>query len=269
MDVFYENDNIYMVQDYVEGQTLKEYVRVNGKMPTARICQIISELCDILGYLHNQNPVIIYRDIKPSNIMITTSGKIILIDFGISKIYNADNEKDKVCAVSNGYAAPEQYGLGKCCRQTDIYGIGMLVYFMVKGRDPHTGVEPLMDENYEAGIDDKLRILIQRCIQIDIIDRHSSVEALKREVLEVLKKDEFERISILRANSRMLTKKVNTGLLGKGDFKKTITVFILFIIAILASISIMYGNKKEDKDMNTADMYPIASPLLGTPSVEK
>ena len=269
VDVFYENDNIYMVQDYVEGQTLNEYVRVNGKMPTASICQIISELCDILGYLHNQNPVIIYRDIKPSNIMITTSGKIILIDFGISKIYNTDTEKDKVCAVSNGYAAPEQYGLGKCCRQTDIYGIGMLVYFMVKGRDPHTGVEPLLDENYEAGINDKLKILIQRCIQINIVDRYSSVEALKKEVLGVLKKDENERISILRVNSRVLTKKVNTRMLRKGEFKKTITVFILFIIAILASIIILYGNKKEDIDMNTADMYPIDKPVLGTPSVEK
>lgn len=269
VDVFYENDNIYMVQDYVEGQTLKEYVRVNGKMHTARICQIISELCDILGYLHNQNPVIIYRDIKPSNIMITTSGKIILIDFGISKIYNTDTEKDIVCAVSSGYAAPEQYGLGKCCRQTDIYGIGMLVYFMVKGRDPYTGIEPLLDENYEAGIDENLKILIQRCIQIDIVDRHPSVEALKREVFEVLKKDEYERISILRVNSRMLTKKVNTRLLSKGEFKKTITVFILFIIAILTSISILYGNKKEDTDMNTADRYPIAKPVLGTPSAEK
>ena len=271
VDVFYENDNIYMVQDYVEGQTLKEYVRVNGKMPTARICQIISELCDILGYLHNQNPVIIYRDIKPSNIMITTSGKIILIDFGISKIYNTDTEKDIVCAVSNGYAAPEQYGFGKCCRQTDIYGIGMLVYFMVKGRDPHTGVEPLLDENYEVSIDDNLKILIQKCIQIDIVDRYSSVEALKKEVLQVLKKDIYIKTSIscdYNTNVIMHAKKINTRMLSKGEFKKNIAVFILFIIVILASVSILYSNKKEDVDMKTADMYPISKPVLGTPRDE-
>jgi serine/threonine protein kinase len=193
VDVFYENDNIYMVQDYVEGQTLKEYVRVNGKIPTTRICQIVSELCDILGYLHNQNPVIIYRDIKPSNIMITTSGKIILIDFGISKIYKNDMKQDTVCAVSCGYAAPEQYGLGKCCRQTDIYGIGMLLYFMLKGKNPSTGIEPLLNENYEVGIDVDLRKVIQRCVKIDIVDRYNSVEDLKKEISEVLKKGKYEK----------------------------------------------------------------------------
>jgi serine/threonine protein kinase len=198
VDVFYENDNIYMVQDYVEGQTLKEYVRVNGKMHTARICQIISELCDILGYLHNQNPVIIYRDIKPSNIMITTSGKIVLIDFGISKIYKNDMKQDTVCAGSCGYAAPEQYGLGKCCRQTDIYGIGMLLYFMLKGKNPSTGIEPLLNENYEVDIDVNLRKVIQRCVKIDIVDRYNSVEDLKKEISAVLKKGKYEK------NTKML-----------------------------------------------------------------
>jgi serine/threonine protein kinase len=213
VDVFYENNNLYMVQDYVEGQTLKEYVRVNGRMQTERICQITSELCDIVGHLHNQDPAIIYRDIKPSNIMITTSGKVILIDFGISKVYKGDTEQDTVCPVSNGYAAPEQYGLGRCCKQTDIYGIGMLVYFMVKGRTPFTGVEPLLDENYEDDIDVNLRRIIQKCAKIDIVDRYISVEALKKEILEILKKD---------------TKGI-----------------LCFIVAMLKNIYSLYGNKKE------------------------
>ena len=64
VDIFYENSNLYMVQDYVEGQTLKEYVKINGRMQTEKICQITCDLCDIIGYLHNQDPAIIYRDIK-------------------------------------------------------------------------------------------------------------------------------------------------------------------------------------------------------------
>ena len=65
--------------------------------------------------------------------------------------------KDTIRAGSNGFAAPEQYGSGKCCAQTDIYGIGMLIYFMVKGKTPITGIEPLLDENYEDDINDNLR----------------------------------------------------------------------------------------------------------------
>lgn len=197
VDIFYENNNIYMVQDYVEGQTLKEYVKVNDKMQTEEICRITSDLCDIVGYLHNQNPAIIYRDIKPSNIMITTNGKVILIDFGISKIYNCDRLQDTVCAGSNGYAAPEQYGSGKCCTQTDIYGIGMLVYFMAKGRNPFTGLEPLLNENYEADFNDNLRIIIQKCVKIDIEDRYISVQALKKEISHVLEKDKYEKTTAL------------------------------------------------------------------------
>ena len=102
IETFYENNNLYMVQDYVEGQTLKEYVKANGKMQTEKICTIVSELCDIIGYLHSQNPVIIYRDIKPSNIMIMRSGKVVLIDFGISKVYKSDisqeRDRDMICA---------------------------------------------------------------------------------------------------------------------------------------------------------------------------
>ena len=193
VDIFYENNNLYMVQDYVEGQTLKEYVKVNGKMKTEKICQITSDLCDILGYLHNQNPAIIYRDIKPSNIMITPSEKIVLIDFGISKVYKSDTDKDTVSAGSNGFAAPEQYGSGKCCAQTDIYGIGMLIYFMVKGKIPTTGIEPLLDENYEEDIDDNLRKIIQKCVKIDIEDRYISAQSLKKEILKILKVNKYKK----------------------------------------------------------------------------
>jgi serine/threonine protein kinase len=239
--VFYENNNLYMVQEYVDGQTLKEYVRLNGKLQRERICQITSELCDIVGYLHNQEPAIIYRDIKPSNIMITTMGKVVLIDFGISQVYKSDTEQNTLCPVSNGYSAPEQYGLLGCCRQTDIYGMGMLVYFMLKGENPFTGIEPFLDKNYEDDIDDKFKLIIQKCVQIEVVDRYTSVEALKEEILEVLKKDKYEKTAILtnyNINTSVPIKKIDFRMLSEGIIKKTITGFLLFIIAILASIYI-------------------------------
>lgn len=272
VDIFYENNNLYMVQDYVEGQTLKEYVKVNGRMSTEKICRITCDLCDILGYLHNQNPAIIYRDIKPSNIMITPSDKIVLIDFGISKVYKGDSEQDTVKAGSNGFAAPEQYGSGKCCAQTDIYGIGMLLYFMVKGRIPTTGIEPLLDENYEEYIDRNLRRIIQNCVKIDIADRYISAEVLKKEILEVVKIDKNEKTVIFRNNDsgiNMFIKNRVTKTINKGKLKKTIGGFLLFIVAILASIYMVFGNKKQIIDMNTANKMPIVSPLVGTQGIGK
>ncbi|MBZ9633966.1 serine/threonine-protein kinase [Clostridium sp. FP1] len=272
VDIFYENNNIYMVQDYVEGQTLKEYVKENGKMDTEKTCRITSDLCDILGYLHNQKPAIIYRDIKPSNIMITPSGKIVLIDFGISKVYKSDTEQDTVSAGSNGFAAPEQYGVGKCCAQTDIYGIGMLIYFMVKGKIPTTGIEPLLDENYEADIDGKIRVIIQKCVKIDIVDRHISAEILKKEILEVLKADKYEKTVIFNnynSSTKVFIKKDESKILDKGKLKKTISGFSVFAIAILASIYILYGNKKESIDMKTNDIPQIVSPIVGYSSIEQ
>ncbi|MBW9148755.1 serine/threonine protein kinase [Clostridium sp. CM028] len=272
VDIFYENNNLYMVQDYVEGQTLKEYVKVNGRIQTEKTCRITSDLCDIIGYLHNQNPAIIYRDIKPSNIIITTSEKVVLIDFGISKIYKGDKSQDTVCAGSNGYAAPEQYGLGKCCTQTDIYGIGMLVYFMVKGKTPFTGIEPLLNENYGPDINEKLKIIIQKCVKIDIKDRYISVKDLKKEILEVLKKDKYEKIAGLsdyNISTNVGTKKAKTKITNKGKLTKIKNGFFCCLVVTLASIYIFHGNKKESTVMNTIDRTEIVSPVVGSSSIEK
>lgn len=272
VDIFYASNNLYMVQDYVDGQTLKEYVNATGRIQTEKICRITSDLCDIVGYLHNQNPAIIYRDIKPSNIMITTSEKIVLIDFGISKIYKSDTLQDTVCACSNGYAAPEQYGSGKSCTQTDIYGIGMLIYFMVKGRSPFTGIEPLLDENYETYINENLKKIIQKCVKIDIKDRYISVKALKKEISEVLKKDKYEKTTILyNYNSRtnVIIKKDKFQILNKWKLKKNVKGFSCFIVAILACIYILHWNKKESTVMNTIDTTGIVRPLVGLSRIEQ
>ncbi len=268
VDIFFENKKLYMVQDYVEGQTLKEYVKVNGRLKAEKICQITSDLCDIIGYLHSLNPAIIYRDIKPSNIMITPDGKVILIDFGISKVYEADISHDTVCTGSNGYAAPEQYGLGKCCTQTDIYGIGMIIYFMIKGKAPFTGVEPLFDENYDSNNDENFKKIIQQCVKIDIKDRYSSVEALKDDILKVIKKEKCEKTVILN-EARLSTNRVKKTKYNKSKVKKNTKGILCFIVVILASVHISYGNKKESKDINISERPEIMSPIVELPRVEQ
>ncbi|APC39543.1 serine/threonine-protein kinase [Clostridium estertheticum] len=274
IDTFYSNNNLYMVQDYVDGQTLKEYVKANGIIQIEKICRIVSDLCDIIGYLHNQNPIIIYRDIKPSNIMIMKSGKVVLIDFGISKVYKNDMSQDidMICAGSNGYAAPEQYGSGKCCMQTDIYGIGMLIYFMVKGRTPYTGIEPLLDENYGPEINNKLKKIIQKCVKIDINERYALVEDLKEAISNILPKNEKVKLEILNNSNiskSVITKKVNIKIINKSMYDRSIRIFFCFTFAIIASIYILYGNKKESTLSNTADAKEIVSPIVGSSSIEQ
>ncbi|MGK0465194.1 serine/threonine protein kinase [Clostridium sp.] len=256
VDVFYEKNKFYMVQDYIEGQTLAEYVKASGIIGRDVICGITLDLCDIVGYLHNQNPAIIYRDIKPSNIIITSSRKVVLIDFGISKVYKEDTEKDIACAGSNGYAAPEQYGSGKSCMQTDIYGLGMLIYFMLKGKAPCTGIEPLWDENYDKDIDDSLRIIIQKCVKINICDRYGSVNDLKKAILEVSKEDEYKKNTVFSSpiiNTNFFNKYIKAQFMNKTQFVKTSKGFLFFIMAILVGMYILYGNKIQGIDVNTAD----------------
>ncbi|MDW8802984.1 serine/threonine-protein kinase [Clostridium sp. A1-XYC3] len=190
VDIFYEDDNLYIVEDYIEGQTLQDYVKNNGSVKPEQIGDIGISICEIIEYLHSFNPPIIYRDLKPSNIMITPSGRIVLIDFGISRIYKKGGDKDTIYMGSKGYAAPEQYGTEQTCKQTDIYGLGAVIYFMVSGKAPAVLLEPLKDENYGSEVSFRLKRIIQRAMQIDIIDRYPSVEIMKKELADAFSKEE-------------------------------------------------------------------------------
>jgi len=219
VDIIYEEDKIYMVEDYIEGCTLKSYVKEGRLSDNDSICKIATGICDIVSYLHSLKPAIIYRDLKPSNIMITPEEDVVLIDFGISKIYKSEKNDDTIKLGSNGYAAPEQYGHGKCCKETDIYGAGMVLYFMTTGKMPTTPLEPLMDENYDKNIDCNLVRIIKKCVQIDIKDRYSSMEELKNEIVKFIDQDMYEKTLILdsrriKANKRESNKGLKRSFIG-------------------------------------------------------
>lgn len=182
VDIFYEQDNLYMVEDYIEGETLESYINRNRPIDDQKICRIVISISDIVAYLHSFDPPIIYRDLKPSNIMITTSGKIVLIDFGISRVYKQGGNKDTIYMGSKGYAAPEQYGSEQTCKQTDIYGLGAVMYFIIKGKAPSTLFEALKDESYDEKVDDRLKAVIQKAMQIDKDTRYISIEELQIDI---------------------------------------------------------------------------------------
>jgi len=111
--VFSHNGRDYITMDYIEGQTLEEIINASpGPLKEEKAINWAIEIADIIDYLHNSfHAPVIYRDLKPANIIITPSGKIKLVDFGIARFFNPDKNTDTFRCGSPGYAAPEQYKL--------------------------------------------------------------------------------------------------------------------------------------------------------------
>src|SRR5438270_4660245 len=137
-DNFEENDRSYLVMDFIEGQTLEEYLDDigGGPLPVDQVIKWAQQLCDVLSYLHNHQPPIVFRDLKPANVMISDSGHLFLIDFGIARIFKPGKQHDTVALGSPGYAAPEQYGKAPSTPRSDIYSLGALLHYLLTGIDP-------------------------------------------------------------------------------------------------------------------------------------
>src|SRR5258708_4191567 len=139
-DHFSDQDHWYLILEYIAGQTLESFLatrRAQGNpLQLAEILAIAEQLCTVLEHLHSHQPSIIFRDLKPSNIIRTPSGKLCLIDFGIARRFTPGQSRDTQPLGSPGYAAPEQYGRAQTTPQPDIYSLGALLHFLLSGLDP-------------------------------------------------------------------------------------------------------------------------------------
>lgn len=135
-DRFSEQNRHYLVMEYVEGETLEQRLkRAGGKLSPEEMAPIALQILDTLEYLHSRNPPVIYRDLKPSNIMITPSGMVKLIDFGIARHFQPQSSATMI--GTQGYAPPEQYR-GKVETRSDLYALGATLHHALSGRDPTT-----------------------------------------------------------------------------------------------------------------------------------
>jgi serine/threonine-protein kinase len=136
-DHFEQDGKAYLVMEFVPGETLLSFLQREGlPQPQARVFEWMRQLCDALEYLHTQNPPIIFRDLKPANIMLTPSGQIKLVDFGIARLFKPGQAKDTQAFGTVGYSAPEQYGRGQTDARSDVYALGVLIYQLLTGYDP-------------------------------------------------------------------------------------------------------------------------------------
>ncbi|MBC8075289.1 MAG: protein kinase [Chloroflexales bacterium] len=136
-DHFEESGKNYLVMEYVPGETMAAYIGRTGlPQPPERVFNWARQLCDVLEYLHTQKPPVIFRDLKPANIMITPQGSLKLIDFGIARIFKPGQAKDTQAFGTIGYSAPEQYGRGQTDARSDVYSLGVLLHQLLTGYDP-------------------------------------------------------------------------------------------------------------------------------------
>lgn len=144
---FSDAEHWYLVMDYIKGQTVEEYLKSapGGALSMKEVLAIGMQVCDVLQYLHSQKPPIIFRDVKPANLMWGDNGRIYLIDFGIARRFVQGQARDTGPLGSPGYAAPEQYGVVQTTPYTDIYGLGMTLQTLA------TGIEPQEAQDEEAG----------------------------------------------------------------------------------------------------------------------
>jgi serine/threonine-protein kinase len=136
-DHFEQDGKAYLVMEYVPGETLLSFlVREGLPQPQARVFEWTRQLCDALHYLHTQSPPIIFRDLKPANIMLAPGGQVKLIDFGIARLFKPGQAKDTQAFGTIGYSAPEQYGRGQTDARSDVYSLGVLLHQLLTGYDP-------------------------------------------------------------------------------------------------------------------------------------
>jgi len=124
----------YLVMEYVEGRNLEEELAARGgPLPEGLVIDIARQLCDVLAYLHGLVPPIIYRDMKPSNVMLNSNGRVVLVDFGIARLFKAARKGTMIGTL--GFAPPEQYQ-GLVDPRSDIYSLGATLHYVLTGRDP-------------------------------------------------------------------------------------------------------------------------------------
>lgn len=181
IDVIDSDENFLIVMDYIEGNTLERLLNDEGAQPQEKVADWALQLCDVLDYLHTRRSPIIYRDMKPSNIILKSDGSVVLIDFGTAREFKEKNATDTCCLGTNGYAAPEQFGgMGQTDARTDIYSLGTTMYHLVTGHNP---AEPPYEiypiTRWNPGLSTGLECIIQKCTHKNPDDRYQTVRELR------------------------------------------------------------------------------------------
>ncbi len=207
-DYFSDGGRWYVVMEFIAGKTLEDYMKNAGMpfvatqissvtatsaryLPLEKSLEIAIQLCTVLDYLHTLQPPIIFRDLKPANVMLNSDGHVYLIDFGIARHFKPGQARDTIALGSPGYAAPEQYGKAQTTPRSDIYSLGALLHQMLTGNDPSfapfrfgplrlqgsPGIPPLQETALET--------LLMQMLDMDANKRPTGMALVKQELVRI------------------------------------------------------------------------------------
>jgi len=221
VDVFCQDSCHYMVMEHVEGQTLQELFR-SGRPDIRTVVGWALRLCQILECLHESSPhALIFRDLKPANIMVTGRGRLILIDFGIARFLNPAKSGDTVALGTPGYAPPEQYGNARTDCRSDLYSLGATMYELLSGADPASFnfcFPPLAELNPSVG--PALEGIVMRCLERLPEKRFQSVRELHAELKALYRK---KQTYMAGASPGLQPLSTTSGTGGSGSAPSTLT----------------------------------------------
>ncbi|GHO54560.1 serine/threonine-protein kinase [Ktedonobacter robiniae] len=210
---FTDPEHWYLVMDFIEGQTLESYLEGRGTpghsaqpaplLAFEEIFSIALQLCDVLSYLHTRQPPVIFRDLKPSNIMRSPAGQLYLIDFGIARHFKPGQARDTIPFGSPGYAAPEQYGKAQTTPASDIYSLGALLHHLLSGEDPaETPFKFSSSYAYgQAGVTE-LATLVDRMVRLNIAERPSTIAEVYHEILRIARRQGIRIASLILGSNQ-------------------------------------------------------------------
>lgn len=236
VDIINYQGTVFVVMDYIEGRPMSETLKLEGAQPQEKVIEWAKDLCSALDYLHSLNPPIIYRDMKPSNIMLKPDGKVKLIDFGTAKEFDVESIADTTALGTRGYAAPEQFGdakgrgIYKTDARTDIYSLGATLYHIVTGKNPSEPpyvMKPIREWN--PLLSNGLEKIILKCTRPNPEDRYQNCAELQYDLEHYEELDDaFRR-----------------------ECKKKIRGFFICLALMLCSIGVTVtgylGNEREKK----------------------
>ena len=182
---FFEGARHYLVMEFIDGQTVEQrLIDAKGSLPETEVMGWAEQLCSALNYLHMQRPPIIFRDLKPSNVMVTRAGKVKLIDFGIARVFAPGRTRDTQILGTPGFAPPEQYGKAQTDARADVYALGCTLYQLLSNYDPATtpfALPPLNTRN--AKVSPHIQLAIERATKLDRDQRFPSVAEFEQTLL--------------------------------------------------------------------------------------
>lgn len=177
VDIIDNGVTIYVVMDYIEGESLDKILNEYGAQSEEMVVGWAKQLCDALSYLHSQKPPIIYRDMKPANVMLKPEGNIKIIDFGIAREYKEQNLADTTVLGTKGYAPPEQYS-GQTDARSDIFALGMTMHHLLTGVDPRSGEVYAPVRQWNPELSEGIEIIIDKCVEPAAENRYQSCSDL-------------------------------------------------------------------------------------------